>query len=135
MIQLVFRKSGQINLHGCSPTCTKQPNILKIEVHILAWIMSSHLVSVPILARNMPSPRWEGHYHQYTLCFVLDGVLKTYTHAHHDVKAAKTCAGWKAKWNDEIWGGYSNQMSDLDKQTHAKFDQFTKALFRNQESK
>jgi hypothetical protein len=55
--------------------------------------------------------------------------------AHHDVKAAKTCAGWKAKWNDEIWGGYSNQMSDLDEQTHAKFDQFTKALFRNQESK
>ncbi|CAJ1957438.1 unnamed protein product [Cylindrotheca closterium] len=55
--------------------------------------------------------------------------------AHHDVKAAKTCAGWTAKWNDEIWGGFSNFLEDLDPATTDQFDAFTKYLFRNQYDK
>lgn len=52
---------------------------------------------------------------------------------HHDIKAAKTCAGWTTPWHDEIWGGYSNCIDDLE--SHALFDEFTRMLFRNKYKK
>jgi len=61
---------------------------------------------------------------------IFDYIVKD---SHHDVEAAKTCAGWKNKWNDHIWGGYSNQLSDLaSPEERDKFDEFTIILFFNQ---
>lgn len=48
---------------------------------------------------------------------------------HHDVQAAKICAGWTSRWNNEVWGGYTNRLSDLSPGTQDQFELFTKELF------
>ena len=48
---------------------------------------------------------------------------------HHDIQAAKACAGWSTKYHDEVWGGYSNQMGDLDASDQELFDRFTTNIF------
>ena len=49
----------------------------------------------------------------------------------HDIKAAKVCAGWTSKWYDDIWGGFTNKLTDL-KTDRDKFIPFCKALFKYQ---
>ena len=54
---------------------------------------------------------------------------------HHDIKAAKTCAGWRLKLNDDnISAGLSNTINDLGSEpnTIMVFNRFLSALFRNQ---
>lgn len=52
----------------------------------------------------------------------------------HDIKAAKVCAGWTSKWYDEIWGGFTNKLTDL-KTEREKFIPFCKILFQYQHEK
>lgn len=47
----------------------------------------------------------------------------------YDIKAGKVCAGWTAKLDGEIFGGYNNIVSDLDREDHELFRSFTQHLF------
>lgn len=47
----------------------------------------------------------------------------------YDIKAGKVCAGWTTKLDGEIFGGYNNMISDLDRGDHKLFRQFTERLF------
>ena len=50
---------------------------------------------------------------------------------HHDITAAKLCAGSTIKWFDEIWGVYNSSIADL-KVELDQFDSFCCHLFKNQ---
>ena len=59
---------------------------------------------------------------------IFDYLIKDFV---HDVKASKVCAGWTSKWFDDIWGGYTNRLTDL-KTERGKFRPFCQALFKYQ---